>query len=146
MHFGDENLVYNSNGRVRDELQTFDVILGADIGYDLSLHEPIKRSITTLLQKPYPLRGDIPCTPRVVLLVEEIRWGDIYAWYIETLLSNNSEMNAVASTQILNYIETQRGLSIVSIDDNESFLSLDVQAQEKQRKNPIHLLTLQTHP
>jgi predicted nicotinamide N-methyase len=147
LHFGDENLVYNSNERVRDELQVFDVILGADIGYDLSLHEPIKKTITTLLQQPYPLRGDIPCTPRVVLLAEEIRWGDIYVWYIETLLSDNSEMNAVHDTQILNSTETQRVPSITSsIDDNESLLSGDVQAQGKQRKNPIHLLTLQTQP
>jgi predicted nicotinamide N-methyase len=146
MHFGDGNLVYDSNERVMDELQVFDVILGADIGYDLSLHEPIKKTITTLLQQPCPLRGDIPSTPRVVLLAEEIRWGDIYAWYIETLLSNNSEMNAVHTTQILNFTETQRVPSIVSIDDNESLLSSDVQAQGKQRKNPIHLLTLQTQP
>jgi hypothetical protein len=146
MHFGDGNLVYDSNERVMDELQVFDVILGTDIGYDLSLHEPIKKTITTLLQQPCPLRGDIPSTPRVVLLAEEIRWGDIYAWYIETLLSNNSEMNAVHTTQILNFTETQRVPSIVSIDDNESLLSSDVQAQGKQRKNPIHLLTLQTQP
>jgi predicted nicotinamide N-methyase len=145
LHFGDESLVYNSkeccnvdkkHEGVRDKLQVFDVILGADIGYDLSLHEPIKETLTTLLH-PSSLSCDIPFTPRVVLLAEEIRWKDIHNWYVETVLSNSSEMNVIHTTQILN--PSERG-----INDNESFSSSDVKGQEIQRKNPINLLTLRT--
>ena len=35
------------------ELQDFDVILGADIGYDLSLHEPIGITLISLLQTEF---------------------------------------------------------------------------------------------
>ena len=96
------------------ERQSFDVVLGADIGYDLSLHQPIKETLSFLLQGPHKTSQEpslgfpqlhrttadlqpmkVPSkgapegtTPRVriALLAEEVRWSDIHKWYLECLL------------------------------------------------------------
>jgi Lysine methyltransferase len=83
----------------------FDVVLGADIGYDLSLHEPIARTVSYLLRpdtvaysdncsnslvceiSESELKSSRPSDSRTALLMEEIRWHDIHRWYIETLLT-----------------------------------------------------------
>ena len=84
----------------------FQVVLGADIGYDLSLHEPIARTLSFLLNSKRKLHS-VACSNdiirgtedynrmislhsevKIALLVEEIRWHDIHRWYIETLLAH----------------------------------------------------------
>jgi len=55
--------------------EDIDIVLGADIGYDLSLHEPIVQ----VLSKLNPRIGFILC--------EEVRWMDIFRWYQEAILS-----------------------------------------------------------
>ena len=87
----------------------FQVVLGADIGYDLSLHEPIARTLSFLLnskRKPHSvacsndiIRGtedhnrkiSLHSEDTIAILVEEIRWHDIHRWYIETLLTHEFE-------------------------------------------------------
>ena len=52
----------------------FDVIVGADIGYDVELHDPIKRTLALM-----------STAATRIILCEEVRWSDIYSWYVETL-------------------------------------------------------------
>lgn len=54
--------------------KSFDVILGADIGFDLSLHSDIKKTLLSLSTKATR-----------IILCEEIRWKDIFDWYVEEL-------------------------------------------------------------
>lgn len=54
--------------------ESIDIVVGADIGFDVSLHDPIKRVLSTI----NPTVG--------VLLCEEVRWKDIFSWYKEALL------------------------------------------------------------
>ncbi len=51
-----------------------DVILGADIGFDLALHA----DIATTLKK-------LAFNGTTIILCEEIRWADIFNWYVEEL-------------------------------------------------------------
>lgn len=52
----------------------FDIILGADIGFDLNLHTLIKSTLVSL------------CGPHTrIILCEEVRWKDIFDWYVEEL-------------------------------------------------------------
>jgi Lysine methyltransferase len=88
-----------------ENVVNYDVVLGADIGYDLSLHEPIARTLSYLLGSDAGAYSD-KCSNssareiadselkssrlsdcRTALLMEEIRWHDIHRWYIETLLT-----------------------------------------------------------
>jgi predicted nicotinamide N-methyase len=52
----------------------FDVIIGADIGYDVELHPLITKTLDLLSS---------PSTQ--IVLCEEVRWSDIYSWYVEDL-------------------------------------------------------------
>ena len=56
------------------DTNSFTIILGADIGFDIGLHSKIKE---TLLQ--------ITDTNTKIILCEEVRWKDIFDWYIEEL-------------------------------------------------------------
>ena len=88
------------------ELQDFDVILGADIGYDLSLHEPIGVTLISLLQrerkKHQSQNSNSVCSsshfPRIALLAEEIRWSDIHDWYMTSVLDAVCNRNPPPST------------------------------------------------
>lgn len=113
LQFGDicvSNLSSSSRYHENSENRcNFQVVLGADIGYDLSLHEPIARTLSFLLnpeRKPHSIacsndtiRGKVDhnlntslySENKIALLVEEIRWHDIHRWYIETLLSHKFE-------------------------------------------------------
>ena len=52
----------------------FDIILGADIGFDLNLHSLIKSTLVSL------------CGAHTrIILCEEVRWKDIFDWYIAEL-------------------------------------------------------------
>lgn len=109
----------------------FDVVLGADIGYDLSLHEPIARTLSYLLSSEREAYSD-KCpnnlvsgiagsemkssrlsVSRTALLMEEIRWHDIHRWYIETLLTqgfdpNDNEITGTAETvEIAEIVEAE---------------------------------------
>ena len=120
LFFGDDKLTYQSNHTlcssddILDEkkkvgltggLQDFDVILGADIGYDLSLHEPIAVTLTSLLRQQRHrldcVSTDTPCScpvgRRTVILVEEIRWKDIHEWYMTTLSEAACTLSSVHS-------------------------------------------------
>ena len=64
---------------VEDFEDQYDIILGADIGYDISLHSPLATTIASSL-----------VNKRVVaLLCEEVRWRDVYGWYMEALVDKN---------------------------------------------------------
>ena len=51
-----------------------DVILGADIGFDLALHTDIAETLKMLVKNG-----------STIILCEEIRWADIFNWYVEEL-------------------------------------------------------------
>jgi hypothetical protein len=91
------------------------MIIGADVGYDPILHQPIADTILSLLEKEeqredHSLESQQSLRieeasfdnismnktpkPRVALLAEEIRWKDIYGWYTETLLENAKQLSA----------------------------------------------------
>ena len=139
LHFGDQKLTYkvssimedtnnipnsgvndavNITGTCLDEhdilpiekMQDFDVILGADIGYDLSLHEPVGITLVSLLQrktKKYQVQStDFVCSnssvPRIALLAEEIRWSDIHDWYVTSVLDAVRDSNYPPSSNFDN--------------------------------------------
>ena len=109
----------------------FDVVLGADIGYDLSLHEPIARTLSYLLGSERvaysdkcsyspvcsisdsELKSSRPSVIRTALLMEEIRWHDIHRWYIESLLTQrfdtSDDVSAVTAetTEAVERVETE---------------------------------------
>lgn len=79
---------------------TFDVVIGSDIGYDVSLHEPLCHSIQSFLALPSE-------NPRLVLIAEEVRWKDIYDWFCEEFLAipfksmgNESVVATIRTTEI----------------------------------------------
>lgn len=157
LHFGERSLIYDSNecvnddkanASVKDNLQVFDVILGADIGYDPSLHAPITETIMTLLLQNTSSSFDTALSrSRIALLAEEVRWKDVHNWYMETLISDNSGGDAIShTTALLNCPEIQEvpALTKSTNNDEEKLRSNDMKVQEKHKKNPIHLLTLQS--
>jgi hypothetical protein len=63
-----------------DMHECIDIVVGADIGFDISLHDPINRVLSAV-------------NPSVgVLLCEEVRWKDIFSWYKEALLISYPRM------------------------------------------------------
>lgn len=62
-------------GILCDNPSGIDLILGADIGFDLNLHPLISSTLARLA----------PTASTRVLLCEEVRWGDIFAWYVDEL-------------------------------------------------------------
>lgn len=67
-------------------LSEVDLVLGADIGYDIELHFPIVQSLQSLLEN----------SGTVIVLAEEIRWKDIYGWYRECLGSSFPNLQVVS--------------------------------------------------
>ncbi len=61
---------------------TVDVIIGADIAYDVSLHDPLYQTLEQFLrneQKP----------AKLAIICEEMRWKDIYNWFFELITGGN---------------------------------------------------------
>lgn len=93
LHFGDRGVMsFSGNTETSHQPNTFDVVLGADIGYDLSLHKPIYRTLVSLLhpkidncKMPSRATWRVPSC-RIALLAEELRWGDIHQWYVDCLM------------------------------------------------------------
>jgi Lysine methyltransferase len=99
LYFGDSEVgSIPGTGESDRQRKTFEVVLAADIGYDLSLHEPIYRTLVSLLQ-PLVDNCNMPTgeiyealnTPRlqsqgIALLAEEVRWSDVHQWYIDCLV------------------------------------------------------------
>ena len=139
LHFGDQKLTYKVSSIMKDtnnipdsgvndevniigtcidehdvlaieELQDFDVILGADIGYDLSLHEPVGITLVSLLQrktKKHQLQSSDfvhsnSYVPKTALLAEEIRWSDIHDWYVTSVLDAVRDSNYPPSSNFDN--------------------------------------------
>jgi hypothetical protein len=96
MYFGDcEVRSISGTGESNCPRKSFEVVLGADIGYDLSLHEPINRTLVSLLvgncNKPTGVTCGALNSPRlppqgIALLTEEVRWSDVHQWYIDCLV------------------------------------------------------------
>lgn len=63
------------------ETHQVEVVLGSDIGYDLSLLELLNASTQTFAT--FPLFN-------MALLAEEVRWNDVYTWYKESLATSAS--------------------------------------------------------
>jgi hypothetical protein len=94
-----EQLPFFQDGISLEDIGPIDVILGADIGYDPSLHEPIANTLRSLVQHSFQsfepgsdrdlskAVGGADVANKVVdiLLVEEVRWNDIHEWYVGTL-------------------------------------------------------------
>ena len=61
---------------------TVDVVIGADIAYDVSLHDPIYHTLEQFLRhEQNPAKFAIIC--------EEMRWKDIYNWFYESMTGRN---------------------------------------------------------
>ena len=134
LQFGDIRVSYRSvTSKCHESAENeviFDVVLGADIGYDLSLHEPIARTLSYLLGSERVAYSDkCSYSPvcsisdselkssrlsdcRTALLMEEIRWHDIHRWYIESLLTPrfdpSDDVTATAETaEAVGIVETE---------------------------------------
>jgi predicted nicotinamide N-methyase len=59
-----------------------DVIVGADIAYDVSLHDPLYQTLEQFLRHPRN-------PAELAIIAEEMRWKDIYNWYFELVTGNN---------------------------------------------------------
>lgn len=71
------------------DCDSFDLVIGADIGFDLSLHAPIRTTLLNLCGKDTK-----------IILCEEIRWKDVFDWYVEEL-QYSFEVNIVEGTPFL---------------------------------------------
>lgn len=133
----------------------FNVVLGADIGYDLSLHEPIARTLSYLLSPEREAYSDKflnslvcgiaeseskssrPSVSRTALLMEEIRWHDIHRWYIETLLTHGFDPSDDETAETAEIVET--GTSCFT-DTNSSDMRHEnqpaLEVQEIKKKAP----------
>jgi predicted nicotinamide N-methyase len=81
-----------------DSSKEFDVLIAADVGFDLSLHAPLTQTLTHFLRgnvgtgnQTYGQEG----ARKDVLLVEEVRWKDIYQWYIQGMTDAFNEYSGV---------------------------------------------------
>jgi hypothetical protein len=61
------------------ENSSYDVLIGSDLGYDVNILEQLSKSISHILNR------ETKNIPVLGLLAEEVRWKDIYGWYIESL-------------------------------------------------------------
>jgi len=77
------------------DMIVFDTILASDIGYDIELLEPAALSIRHFMMgSPRRISSSSSSSSSVVnedseckaVLVEEVRWKDIYTWYKEELI------------------------------------------------------------
>ena len=123
----------------------FDVVLGADIGYDLSLHEPIARTLSYLLGPDTVAYSDKcsncpvceiadselkslrPSDCRTALLMEEIRWHDIHRWYIETLLTHGFDSSDDVSAATA---ETTEAAATIEIAETEMSCFTDMNSSD----------------
>lgn len=78
LNFGDSVPTMCSDGSGE-----YDVLLGSDIGYDSTLHEPLYSTILSFFG-PHSMRTN--SRPKEVFLAEEIRWKDVFSWYKEGLV------------------------------------------------------------
>ena len=154
LQFGDirvSNLSSSSRYHENSEIGcNFQVVLGADIGYDLSLHEPIARTLSFLLnpeRKPHSVvcsnemfRGKVDhnlnislhSENKIALLVEEIRWHDIHRWYIETLLTHEFEQPIKYEITERDTIEMSHFLDVSPLElDNEKNEVIEVVQHNK---------------
>jgi predicted nicotinamide N-methyase len=61
---------------LEQDFSSLDIIIGADIGFDVALHSIIRCTLLDLVR----------CNKGAkILLCEEIRWNDVFHWYIEEL-------------------------------------------------------------
>lgn len=86
------NLLINNNS---DNTNEFEVILAADVGYDLELHPLLVKTIKSILKPIYfscsnnsnnkdvdkDKENSSSSSGKIALLVEEIRWKDIYTYF-----------------------------------------------------------------
>lgn len=178
LHFGDQELTYQArfcdtchveNPLIQEGfgLQTFDVVLGADIGYDLSLHQPITRTLSSLLRGyASDEKGDSAASimPRIALLAEEIRWSDIHKWYLESLCElataqipvkcdddyegdvtadwgGSSEKDTVVRNNISRSFKHTTTF-LVEKKGLDPLIYSDGKSEKMQQRNAIHLVTL----
>eukprot|EP01038_Epipyxis_sp_PR26KG_P007637 gene7637-10396_t len=105
LYFGEED----------DVTQHYDIIIGTDIGYDLSLHQPISTTISSILNRSSIHNSNCYC-----IIVEEIRWLDIYQWYLESISSHLK----IVESRSLDYSTTVKISTVNSIDMNEIWYSV----------------------
>ena len=67
-------LDWGSETKCEDIPHRYDAILAADVGFDVSLHQPL---VSTLLLYASATTD--------IYLVEEQRWRDVYNWYLEEI-------------------------------------------------------------
>lgn len=109
----------------------FDVILASDIGYDIELLEPAAQSICNFMRRDdlhsiAPSPSPSPCQ---AVLVEEVRWKDIYGWYKEALVKHRCArgLRSLVETEIESHMgQEARGIGVVGNTDNGTTLTSSV--------------------
>jgi hypothetical protein len=146
LNFSDTNM-YSIDGKLihqNDNCLVFDLIIGTDLGYDLLLHELLSKSLHYYLNlncnedtennitednESLKIKNnfDFPRTEQNIklLLVEEVRWNDIFNWYVETLNKNlfcssniTHKTNKTAINNIKNIENKQLNCIELNINDN----------------------------
>lgn len=106
----------------------FDIVFGSDIAFDVSLHTPLATSINSLLS-----------IASKVVLVEEVRWKDIYQWFLETLSDEEFKIS-VDNNTVIN-IDSDLGNAVlrdISLLKNWILDNISLSKQE------VRMLTIQT--
>lgn len=93
-------------GNISSQYYPIDVILGADIGYDISLHQPIVETLKSLTAEDAMLDSNTYHYERIILLAEEIRWKDIFCWYKDTICEAFDSESWKISSQSMSAHET----------------------------------------
>lgn len=124
----------------------YDIILASDIGYDVELHEPAALSLRHFIgmnsanSSCTNNSGEYNSWPCKVVLVEEVRWKDIYTWYKEALVKHCCQFGsrALVETNIEkdNIAEPDVTISVLNADGTQTDVPFC------QHISPIMLLTL----
>jgi predicted nicotinamide N-methyase len=77
----------------------FDVLIAADVGFDLELHAPLTASMRKFLAGTDSVGVALSNIPKRVVLTEEVRWKDIYEWYIGGMKTAFHEFTNEANTE-----------------------------------------------
>lgn len=122
----------------------FDVLIGSDIGYDNSLHAPIAETLKSFCSRQMfnkQSEADEIINKFKILLVEEVRWNDIFEWYKETL------NEYLSSLEVIKY-PNDMIVNVFKEDDLSTLASGDALKNDQSRvkpnstASPVRLLTI----
>lgn len=97
-----ESKVFNFGESVKEQFSIkFDIVIGADIGYDHILHQSIARSLQSFFELDDSNEIEAQVSEKHAILIEEVRWKDIYEWYFDVLADTCDGNCAISDRNIV---------------------------------------------